>query len=170
MTPSPTDTADRRAIEAAIPHRAPFLLLDRIVEGPGASALTATDGVGASLVSEWRVPPDAEWVAGHYPGQPVLPGALLSEHVFQSGAVLVSHLLGGFAQADGIPVLVKIEAARFRRVVRPGETVRTKVAVVERVGPAWILTGHSSVGESSALRVRFVLSATDAMAASGLGG
>ena len=72
----------RAEIEAAIPHREPFLFLDRIVE-------RSVEG----LVSSWRVPADASWFEGHYPGEPVTPGGIISEHVFQSAAVFVSSVV-----------------------------------------------------------------------------
>ncbi|MCZ6596240.1 MAG: beta-hydroxyacyl-ACP dehydratase [Planctomycetota bacterium] len=143
----------RAEIEAAIPHRDPFLFVDRVLE--------RTDD---SLVAEWTVPPEAEWFRGHYPGNPVTPGAILCEHVFQTAAVLLSHALGGFAEHDGIPVLVKVNDARFRRVVRPGETLTTTVKLEERFGPAWILSGRIRCGDARVLQVGFVLSATKALA------
>lgn len=143
---------EREAIEAAIPHRAPFLLLDRVVERDG-RGLTAT----------WRVPLAAEWFRGHYPGQPVLPGALACEHVFQAAAVFISGELGGLSGEDGVPVLARIDSARFRRMVRPGEELTTVVRLEERVGPAWVLTGNVRCGAERVLQVRFVLSATGAL-------
>lgn len=144
---------DRAAIEAAIPHRAPFLLVDEVV-----------DRTETSLTSRWRVPPDGFWVAGHYPGQPVTPGVLISEHVFQSAAILVSLSLAGFDAGDGVPVLTKIEGARFRRMVSPGEELTTTVRVEERVGPAWYMSGTVACDGKKVLRIRFALSATAAMA------
>jgi len=141
-------------IESAIPHRAPFLLVDRVVE-------REEDG----LTTRWRVPEEADWVRGHYPGEPILPGVLLCEHVFQSAAIHVSGALDGFSEEAGIPVLARIEAARFKRIVRPGDTVQTRVRVQERVGPAWFLSGRTTLEGKTALNVRFVLTATEAMAA-----
>jgi len=155
-TADPPSAADRRAIEAAIPHRDPFLFVDRIVERGD-----------AHLISTWRVPPDGAWFRGHYPTQPILPGVLICEHVFQTAALLVSHALGGFHEADGVPVLTKIEMARFRRVVRPGDTLSTRVDVEERLGPAWYLSGRVTSDGAKITQVRFVLSATDAMARTG---
>lgn len=143
---------NRAEIEAAIPHREPFLFLDRIVE-------RSAEG----LVSSWQVPQDASWFAGHFPDEPVTPGVILSEHVFQSAAVFVSLELGGFSEDDGVPVLTKIEGARFKRIVRPGDAIATTVRLTERLGPAWYFSGKiTSAGETVA-NIRFVLSATGAM-------
>ena len=144
---------NREAIRDAIPHRDPFLFLDRVV-----------DETETSLVAEWTVPADAPWFAGHYPGEPVMPGVLITEHALQAAAVLISLRLGGFDEKDGVPVLTKLSDARFRRVVRPGETLVTHVRVDERVGPAWYMRAQVSAGEDTVLKLGFVLSATDAIA------
>ena len=143
----------RAAIEAAIPHRAPFLFLDRI----------AGEGEGW-IEAEWTVPPDAEWLRGHFPGQPVTPGVLLAEHAFQAGAVLIAHALGGLRPEDGVPVLARISDARYRRPVGPGETLATRVDVDERVGPAWHLRARLACGGERVAALRFVLTATGAVA------
>ncbi len=148
--------AERAAIEAAIPHRAPFLFVDRIV-----------DRSEGGIQCEWRVPPDASWFEGHYPGMPVTPGVILSEHVFQCAALFVSHALGGFSEDDGVPVLTKIENARFKRMVAPGERLQTKVTLGERLGPAWYMRGKVLCDGATVLNIRFVLSATDAMQRTG---
>ena len=142
----------RAEIEAAIPHREPFLFLDRIVE-------RSVEG----LVSSWCVPADASWFQGHYPGEPVTPGVIISEHVFQSAAVFVSQELAGLSSDDGVPVLTKIEGARFKRIVRPGETLSTTVRVTDRLGPAWYFSGSTTCAGETVAKIRFVLSSTKAM-------
>lgn len=152
MNQPPPDA--RAEIEAAIPHRPPFLFVDRIVECGE-----------EELVAEWTPPADAAWFAGHYPGDPIVPGVILSEHVFQSAAVLVSRRLGGLEADDLVPVLTKIEEARFRRIVRPEETLTTRVKVVERVGPAWYMSGDVRCGGKNVLRIKYAM--TNAPRASG---
>jgi 3-hydroxyacyl-[acyl-carrier-protein] dehydratase len=147
-----TAPAGRAEIEAAIPHRDPFLLVDEV------SALDDT-----SIATAWTVPTGAFWERGHYPGQPVTPGVLLVEHVLQSGALYVSRRLEGFSADDGVPVLTKLEQARFRQMVLPGERVETEVQLVEQVGPAWFLAGTVKKDGKKVLQVRFALSATAAM-------
>jgi 3-hydroxyacyl-[acyl-carrier-protein] dehydratase len=143
---SDTTRPEQREIEAAIPHRPPFLFVDRIVESSE-----------EELVAEWTPPADAEWFTGHYPGRPIVPGVLLSEHVFQTAAILVSRLLGGLDAGDLVPVLTKIEEARFRRVVRPGETLICRVKIGERVGAAWYMSGDVRCEGKSVLRIRYVM-------------
>jgi 3-hydroxyacyl-[acyl-carrier-protein] dehydratase len=107
---------DRTAIEAIIPHRAPFLLVDRIIE------LEA----GKSAVGELDVRADAFWVPGHFPQYAVMPGVLIVEALAQVGAVALlsmaefSGKLAFFAGIDGV---------RFKRQVRPGDTLRLTVAL-----------------------------------------
>ncbi len=145
-------TAGRREIEALVPHRDPFLFVDEILKQSE-----------RSITTRWTIPTDADWFRGHYPGQPVMPGVLICEHVFQSGALFVSNALGGLEQADGVPVLTKIEFARFRKILGPGSEVETKVQLDEQVGPGWFLSGRVMNEDKVALKIRFVLSQTGAM-------
>jgi len=144
-------TLDRTAIEARIPHRPPFLFLDRIVE-LGASATPPV------LTAEWLVPESADFFRGHYPGNPITPGVILCEHAFQAAAILLSELDSPFGSTSDVPVLARIEKAKFKRMVRPGETLRTVVQRVEAVGPAHYLEASSTVAGTFAFEVRCVLS------------
>ena len=131
----------RNAIEAAIPHRAPFLFVDRILAR-----------AEHSIVTEWDVPKDGAWFAGHYPAEPILPGVLTCEFAFQSGAILLSD-----PENPRLPVLVRIEDARFRKLVRPGETLRADVEHVESIGPRHHLSAGVSLSAERVLDVRFAV-------------
>ncbi len=139
--------------KAAIPHRPPFLLLDDIVDLDAAS-VTATR----------RLDPDDELLArvyaGHYPDHPITPGVLLCEMVFQAGAVLMHHRLA-HAAPEGVPLLAKIQSARFKRMVRPGETVTVRASFVERVGRAYRLRGTVHVKNDLAVRTEFLVTPGD---------
>jgi 3-hydroxyacyl-[acyl-carrier-protein] dehydratase len=147
-------TLERAAIEARLPHREPFLFLDRVELAGDPPEATAS----------WRVPEGADFFRGHYPENPVTPGVILCEHAFQAAAVLLSERGRSFGAERDLPVLARIEKARFRRMVRPGETLRTVVRLVDSVGPASILEARAAVGGERALEVRCVLTRTDAVA------
>ena len=107
---------DRTAIEAIIPHRAPFLLIDRIIElEPGRAA-----------IGELDVRDDAFWVPGHFPQYAVMPGVLIVEALAQVGAVA---LLSTEAFAGKLAFFAGIDGVRFKRQVRPGDTLRLAVAL-----------------------------------------
>lgn len=149
MTSLPV-TLERAELEARLPHRAPFLFLDRVL-GVDAAAERPT------LEAEWRVPPEADFLRGHYPGNPVTPGVILCEHCFQAAAVLLTECGTRFGSERDVPVLARIEKAKFRRMVRPGETVRTQVTLVETVGPAAYLEARATVLGQTAVELRCVL-------------
>ena len=126
---------------AGIPHRPPFLFVDRIVEQSP-----------ARIVTEWDVPADLPAFAGHFPGEPVLPGVLMAEFCFQSAALLFST-----APGSGKPVLTRIEDARYKKAVRPGETLRAEVTLVERLSNARWCKAHVTSAGASVLRIGFVV-------------
>jgi len=149
MSTTPT-SLDRAGIEARLPHREPFLFLDRIPTVEAAAEPPV-------LTAEWHVPESADFFRGHYPGNPVTPGVILCEHAFQAAAVLLTERGATFGATEDVPVLARIEKAKFRRMVRPGETLVTQVRLVDTVGPASYLEARCEVDGSLALEVRCVL-------------
>ena len=138
-----TDCRAETFITDRIPHRPPFLWLDRVLE-EGAD----------SLVAEKAIPEDLELFQGHYPGYPLMPGVLLCEAVFQAGALLLAGQEAA-AGRQGRPVLTRILGAKFKREVRPGDTIRIQVRISERVGPAWFMKGSVRVRDQVAVQVEF---------------
>jgi 3-hydroxyacyl-[acyl-carrier-protein] dehydratase len=131
-----------------IPHRPPFLWLDRVVEISG-----------ESIRAEKVVPMDLDIFQGHYPDYPLMPGVLLCEAVFQAGALLIGELMRGEGSEskgeEGMPVLTRILGAKFKREVRPGDTLEIAAKLVERLGPAWLMKGSVRVGGKVAVQVEF---------------
>lgn len=136
----------RQRILAAIPHRDPFLLVDEIV-AQGASWI-----VGSKTFSGKE-----DFFAGHYPGHPLVPGVLLCEAAMQCGAILLSSFL---SQTEGkVPVATRMNAVRFKRMVRPGETIRMEVELAERLADAFFLKAKVLVDGKVAVRFEFACTA-----------
>jgi 3-hydroxyacyl-[acyl-carrier-protein] dehydratase len=140
----------RQQILDAIPHRDPFLLIDEIVEWTDSRIVCTKTFSGSE-----------EFFAGHYPGYPLVPGVLLCEAAMQAGAVLLSRHL---AEAGGrVPVATRMNDVRFKRMVRPGETIRMEVELVERLAGAFFLKAKSTVDGKTAVRFEFACTAAEAM-------
>lgn len=129
----------------SIPHREPFLFVDKIVE--------ISDD---RIVTTKYIAPDFDVFRGHYPGQPVMPGVLLCECCFQAGALLMANIIGGYDDTVGVPVVTRIKDARFKRMVLPGDMLQVEVTLDNTFDRAYFLTGRASVDGKLALRVEFV--------------
>jgi 3-hydroxyacyl-[acyl-carrier-protein] dehydratase len=139
---------NREDICAAIPHREPFLMVDEVVE--------QSEG---RIVGRKTFSGREDFFAGHYPGFPIVPGVLLCEAAMQCGAILLaSHFRGA---AGKLPVATRINDVRFKRVVRPGETIRMEVDLVERLADAFFLKAKVTVEGQVAVRFEFACTATE---------
>ena len=138
MTVHPT----RDEIHSAIPHRAPMLLVDEIVERDD-----------DSIVCKKTFGADEFFVQGHYPGHPIVPGVILCEATVQSGAILLSNRV----DADGgVPVLTRMNDVKFKNMVHPGDTIEMQVKLDDVVSSAFYLTGQAKVNGKTAARLSFV--------------
>ena len=133
-------TLDREQIEAIIPHRAPFLLIDEVLE------LVPGERVSArKLVTE-------EDCAGHFPGNPIMPGVKMVEALAQCGAVAV---LSEEANRGKLALFAGIDDVRFKRLVRPGDVLTLECAIETMRGP--VGRGRAKATVDGALAVRGVL-------------
>lgn len=123
---------DRTAIEAIIPHRDPFLLLDRVESfEPGVSA-----------VGFLEVRPEMFWVPGHFPEHAVMPGVLIVEALAQAGAVALLSLPENQGR---LAFFAGIDKVRFKRQVLPGETLRLECRITRSRGPIGFGEAQASV-------------------------
>jgi 3-hydroxyacyl-[acyl-carrier-protein] dehydratase len=136
---TPATPFGRDEIEAILPHRAPFLLLDKVVE------LVP----GARVSAIYRVPEDGWWFAGHFPQRPVMPGVLIVEAMAQTGAVAV---LAEEENRGRIAFFAGIDDCRFKRVVSPGETLALACEIDQVRGPIGRGKATAHVGSDLAAR------------------
>jgi len=124
-----------RTIMEILPHRYPFLLIDKIVEVIPDSNATAIKNV---TINE-------PFFQGHFPGHPVMPGVLIVEAMAQTGIVLVSNTVSEVAGRT--MYLMSIEKAHFRRIVEPGDTMYITVSKVFSRHNAWKMKGEVRVND-----------------------
>ncbi len=125
---------DIDAIQRMIPHRYPFLMIDRVVE---VEAETSAVGIKNVTVNE-------PYFEGHFPGRPIMPGVLIIEAMAQTAAALVVASIG--PAAAGKPVyFMTIDQARFRRPVVPGDQLRIKVVKQQKKFGVWKFVGQATV-------------------------
>jgi 3-hydroxyacyl-[acyl-carrier-protein] dehydratase len=129
-------------IQAAIPHREPFLLIDEIV--------SRSD---KQIVCRKRFTGQESFYAGHYPQYPLTPGVLLCEAAMQAGAVLLSGFVS--AAENAVPVATRMNDVRFKRSVRPGETIEIEVELTERLADAFFLKAKVTCEGRVAVRFDF---------------
>ena len=127
---------DIERIMEMIPHRYPFLMIDKVIKViPGASAV----GVKNVTIGE-------PYFQGHFPSRPVMPGVLIIEAMAQTAAVLVIETLG--VEAEGrLVYFLSVDAARFRKPVVPGDTLHIHVEKQYNRGNVWKFKGEARVGD-----------------------
>ncbi|MFW5883676.1 MAG: 3-hydroxyacyl-ACP dehydratase FabZ family protein [Verrucomicrobiota bacterium] len=139
-----------------IPHRPPFLFVDEIVE---------VSEAGATCLRTMQ--PEEAFYEGHYPGNPITPGVLLCEAVFQTGAIFLGKQMeaAGEDMEGRTPVLSRIQDARFKHMVKPGDQLKITVSPKQTMGTFHFLKGaiRNQKGKTI-LTVDFVLTLVDAAA------
>jgi 3-hydroxyacyl-[acyl-carrier-protein] dehydratase len=113
---------DRAAIEAILPHREPFLLIDEVLELEP----------GERVVARKRVREDEWYLRGHFPGRPVMPGVLIVEAMAQTGAVAV---LSEEENRGRLALFAGIDDTRFKRIVEPGDELELECTLEQVRGP-----------------------------------
>ena len=124
---------DIRDIERILPHRYPFLLVDRVDElGP------------ERIVARKLVSRNEPHFNGHFPGHPVMPGVLIIEALAQAGALLAASVVS-FDPAKQVIYFMAIDKARFRKPVVPGDVLSLEVTPLRKGGAIWKLRGEAKV-------------------------
>ena len=127
-------------ITAIIPHRYPFLLIDRV------HAFTDREFIEGSK----NVSANESFFAGHFPGRPIMPGVLMLEALAQLGAIF-AHLSTGGVTEDKLVVFSGCQEVRFRRPVIPGDILSLRMELVKSKFGHWKMHGIAKVGDEVAV-------------------
>jgi 3-hydroxyacyl-[acyl-carrier-protein] dehydratase len=139
---------DIKEIQKLLPHRYPFLLVDRILDiEPGVKVT----GIKNVTINE-------EFFQGHFPGQPIMPGVLIIEAMAQVAGILAFRS----GATIGKPVyFMSIEKAKFRKPVVPGDQIKLEVSVIQHRGNVWKFSGHAIVDDKIAAEAEFTAMVAD---------
>ena len=146
---------DSIEIQSILPHRYPFLLVDRIRELDPDRRIV---GIKNVTINE-------PFFQGHFPGRPVMPGVLILEALAQVGGVLAFKSLGSVGRP--VVYLTGIDAAKFRKPVVPGDILRLEVDVVKKRPPFWKMQGRAFVESELVCEAGVTAMVTDETAAGG---
>jgi 3-hydroxyacyl-[acyl-carrier-protein] dehydratase len=131
---------DINQIQAILPHRYPFLLIDRVTDMEA----------GKSIVAYKNVTIGEHVFQGHFPGHPIYPGVMIIEGMAQAGGVLAFKSMDSDAQAqtsEKVVYFMSIDKAKFRSPVTPGDKLEYRLEVLKNKGAIWVLLGKAYVDE-----------------------
>ncbi|MEW6416911.1 MAG: 3-hydroxyacyl-ACP dehydratase FabZ [Nitrospirota bacterium] len=137
-----------KEIQELLPHRYPFLLVDRIIEIE----------LGVKVVGIKNVTINEEFFQGHFPGHPIMPGVLIIEAMAQVAGILAFR---SGANVGKSVYFMSIEKAKFRKPVVPGDQLRLEVNVLQHRGNVWKFSGNAVVEEKVAAEAEFTAMVTD---------
>jgi 3-hydroxyacyl-[acyl-carrier-protein] dehydratase len=131
---------DVMEIQKIIPHRYPFLLLDRVTD----------ISKGESLVGYKNVTIGDNVFQGHFPGHPIYPGVMILEGMAQAGGILAFKSMDEMTEeeaANKVVYFMSIDKAKFRNPVRPGDRLEYRINVIKQKGAIWMLLGKAYVDD-----------------------
>ncbi|OHE08122.1 MAG: 3-hydroxyacyl-[acyl-carrier-protein] dehydratase FabZ, partial [Sulfurimonas sp. RIFCSPLOWO2_12_FULL_36_74] len=129
---------DVMEIQKIIPHRYPFLLLDRVTEIKE----------NESLIGFKNVTIGDNVFQGHFPGHPIYPGVMILEGMAQAGGILAFKSMGDMTEeqaANKVVYFMSIDKAKFRAPVKPGDRLEYRISVIKNKGQIWVLDGKAFV-------------------------
>ena len=142
---------DINEILSILPHRFPFLLIDRVEEL----------SIGESIKAYKNVTYNEQIFQGHFPGHPIYPGVMIIEGLAQAGGVLAFKSMEkeGVDLSDKVVYFMSIDNAKFRNPVRPGDKLEYRISVIKHRGRIWVLKGEAYINEGATLAAQAELQA-----------
>ena len=125
-----------------LPQKPPFLFVDKIVNRDQ-----------KTITTEYFVTGEEYFFRGHFPGNPIVPGVILQEALFQSGNLLMATLNG--TDETGLGVVTRVENAKFRNLVRPGDRLQMEVSLDEQLDNAFYFSGKTKVNGKVVVVIKF---------------
>jgi len=132
---------DVMEIQKILPHRYPFLLVDRVMDIVKNETLTAYKNVSIS----------EQVFQGHFPGHPIYPGVMILEGMAQAGGILAFKSMDDMSEeeiANKVVYFMSIDKAKFRAPVKPGDRLEYRISVIKRKGSIWMLEGKAYVDDA----------------------
>ncbi len=131
----------------SIPHRPPFLFVDRVIE--------LSDD---KIIAERKLKADEFFFKGHYPQMALMPGVLMCEAIFQTAGVFMSQkLLKGTDISGKVPVLTRVESAKFKRMAFPGDTLLLEAVFTQKIKDFYFFKGTARKDGQILVTIEFVL-------------
>jgi 3-hydroxyacyl-[acyl-carrier-protein] dehydratase len=149
--PKPGLVLDVEGIQRLLPHRPPFLLVDRVIAFEKEKSLVALKGVTMN----------EPFFAGHFPGHPVMPGVLILEALAQAAGLLACLSLPPEQVQSKVTYLMGIDGARFRKPVVPGDRLELRIEVVKQKGAVWKQVGKALVDGQVVAEAEFMAMLAD---------
>ena len=142
---------DINEILSILPHRFPFLLIDRVEEL----------NIGESIKAYKNVTYNEQIFQGHFPGHPIYPGVMIIEGLAQAGGVLAFKSMEkeGANLSDKVVYFMSIDNAKFRNPVRPGDKLEYRISVIKHRGRIWVLKGEAYINDGATLAAQAELQA-----------
>jgi beta-hydroxyacyl-(acyl-carrier-protein) dehydratase fabZ len=142
---------DINEILSILPHRFPFLLIDRVEEL----------SIGESIKAYKNVTYNEQIFQGHFPGHPIYPGVMIIEGLAQAGGVLAFKSMekDGIDLSDKVVYFMSIDNAKFRSPVRPGDKLEYRISVIKHRGRIWVLKGEAYINDGATLAAQAELQA-----------
>jgi len=143
-TPEELPSADLTMIQRMIPHRYPFLFIDKVRDIRS----------GVSAVGIKNVTINEPQFQGHFPSKPIMPGVMIAEAMAQTAAVLISYTLD-LIDKEPLVYFMTMDKFRFRRMVVPGDQLELHVSIIRGHGRIWKIRGEGKVGGEIATEGEF---------------